>query len=112
MYDMSKQNSALEPLNRAQERNQYPEGLRLVLTGETLRKLAINPSDLQVGQVVDLCGQAEVVGIEAQARQIAGRETTVTLQLVALSVGDDAEPELEDDAQAVPVRDMAARLFE
>jgi hypothetical protein len=112
MYDMSNEDDALQPLHDEAEREEYPSGLLITLDGDTLRKLALDVGDFKIGQVIDIIGQAEVVGIESSPRQIAGHEQSVELQITALSIGDDDDEEADDEQYNEPApRSMAERLF-
>jgi hypothetical protein len=110
MYSMQSTNSATEPLHDQAERPVYPEGLKLHLDSDTLRKLAMSRSDFQVGMELPICGSVLVTGIAATPKQIRGADTSVTLQITSLDIGDDAEPELEAEAEPMQ-RSLAERMF-
>ncbi len=111
MYDMTKTNGALEPMHDRAERDRYPDGLKITLDADTLRKLAISHRDLQVGDVLDIVGQAQVVGIEIEPVEIAGEQACVELQFVTLSIGDEDSTLEDDPAEQAEPRSLADRMF-
>ena len=77
----------------------YPWGLSIRLTQEELDKLGLSASDVEVGDVVEICGLAKVTSVSSSETQ-EGANSCVELQIIALSSEDDDD---DDEEAAEPV---------
>jgi hypothetical protein len=68
----------------------YPHGLEIVLTHESLQKLAVGALP-QVGQTLTIQAITEVVNVGKTSNQIA-ESRTVTLQITAMEIVQDKDP--------------------
>lgn len=78
----------------------YPYGLCLCLTHEEFEKLDIDPSCLEVGDVIHLAAFAKVTSMSVNARSDETGEHAdcrVELQIVSLSMEDESTEEPGED---------------
>ncbi len=86
----------------------YPWGLRISLDTDTLEKLGLEASDVQVGDIVHIFAFAEVVSISMSDNADGGKRSCVDLQITQMASEDeDDENEAADKTEDRKPRTIA-----